>query len=207
MYQQKGLRALRGELINTLSEEEQARLAQSLGRRFAFPNVEGVDSLRTMNAKKLFDFLYFQIFGRHPMSCWYGHRVLENIEKVRKFIHGLPPIKPLTSVTDTTGMQPGLSVNNVRTGSVSVEEHAWERFIERYPGDLASFSAEEIGKKLKAAFLEAISTSLKKHHLVKRIIQNDFQAAEYYYCRRLRLRFVVVVENGRRILRTVEKPY
>lgn len=197
---------LREQLIQSLSDEEIATLGQEVKKNFGL-RAKGGEALKVVNAKKLFSFLHFKIFGTRGDRERYVTRVVESMDKVKEFIHGLPSA-PIFKVKDEYPQMPqNLIISNEGAGTVVVRFHAWKRLIERWPGRLAHNPPEVVAKILQDSFAGATPTTLARPHRVTRLINNDFVQAEYYINARAQLRFVVSTENGRKALVTVERPY
>ena len=99
-----------------------------------------------------------------------------------------------------------LQIINEEIGCVFVTIHAWERFCERwYPETKASRSIK-IANCLQRSFARAKKVELKGHHAVQRMVNNNFEEADYFFDSRMNCRFVVSAKQGRKILLTVEVP-
>lgn len=199
---------LREQLIQALSSEDIATLAQEIEKNFGLcaSRVRG-EGLRAVKAKQLFSFLHLKIFGNWSDGEGCAIRVMGSMDKVKEFIHGLSPAQVFKVKEEYPQMPQNLSISNKSAGTVAVRPRAWIKFIESRHRRLAHNPSEMIAMALQDSFAEAIPVKLAKSYCVARIINNDFHQAEYYLNGRMQLRFVVSMENGLKTLFTVERPY
>src|ERR1035437_8660401 len=176
----KGRGALMEQLLAALSDEEIADLARELKNHYGDRCGEGIYFLRNVGPKSIFSFLNFNIFGSWACITSNMEEIVNRMDEVRGFIKQFPPVQISKPENKHKEMPHELSISNTIAGVVFVRTHAWERFIERWEGDLTRSTPEVIARLLGRMFADAVLTPLKGHHTVVRIISNNFQPAKYY---------------------------
>lgn len=171
------------------------------------------DFFQKINISQLFDFLHYIIFGGY--GCGGKFEVVVNyFPQLKKMLREtvLPDYLIVEQNYGDLEFLPtpprGITVHNQLTGDIIVTLHAWKRFCVRYP-TVSSISEKPIilgqeyfVRALQVCFERSDEVELRMVGRIRRMINNRFQPARYFYDKETNLRFVVVDSNR---LTTVER--
>ena len=99
---------------------------------------------------------------------------------------------------------------NIKEAPLILTSHVMERFKERWKPldrfDLTPENQEEWRQKLELLIRNSEEVILGEVTRVRRLIENDYEDARYFYNKTHDLRFVAIVKNGSIVVKTVETP-
>ncbi len=201
---------LKKKLIDALSQKEVLILARLIvalcGPKGSHLLAERY--LSNVSVKTLFGFLHKELFGRWGCAKTDFIKVMENLDQVKNMLQESAAKsyhfskKPSNDLLIYPQMPKELQVSNGIMKNVLVAAHAWERFCERFRPK--ENNPDRIVASIQASFDRAQAVTLKRGHEVYRLITNNFVESEYLFDQILKCRFVVIPENGKFTLVTVE---
>lgn len=161
---------------------------------------------RHVGTKALFHFAYNVLFDEFPKTAeipggWNTvyDEVLSRVQELKE------KLKTISDATKNAlfDLSPEESTAfNTHTGDVAISHHAITRFSER--GGVSRESPKNVLKKFREAFERAFPVTLSPEHAVRRILNNKFEKADYFFDQKTNLRFVVSPKTH--CIVTVERP-
>lgn len=199
-------------IIDSLTEQERLSFVTLLS--IFFKPSKLVDSssmyLESCEVKTFFGFLHKLLFGEWVFNTQSSAvKIFENLDEIKKALEGVPTTITFSRKTDSNPavypqIPKKLQVNNETIRAVWVTVHAWERFCERFR--LKQLGSAEIADLLTASFCRAKPVELKKGYRIIRFINNKLEDTQYFFDTVKGCRFVVVRQNEKFVLKTVEIP-
>ena len=198
--------ALRQQLVDSLTERELAGLVKLLSKKCRPIGAGSPHKSYVMgfDAKTVFGILHQEMSGRWRADFSASQDIMGNIEEVKRTLARMCPADPPVLPPQ---MPQGFCISNAEAGRAEVTGHAWEQFCRRFYNGGNNLIAGHIAGVLSRAFARATRANLPRGWEARRTIKHDFTPAAYYLDVSLNCRFVVVSENGRTVLLTVERPY
>lgn len=208
------VKQLKRDLISSLTEPEKIALVNLLSKvsRPLKPVNTSSMYLQHCETPTLFGFLYKQLFGEWKYGGEAAIKVMNNIDQLRAMLRqGSTATDFLETLKDTHNgvmsfplMPRSLRINNRKLQDVLVSMHAWKRFYERFCPKNAD--TERVVQSIQRSFSRAKPVKLKQGFETIRFINNHFEEAQYFFDKPRHCRFVVVVEDNKFVLKTVEVP-
>lgn len=208
------VKQLKRDLISSLAEPERIALVNLLSKvsRPLKPVNTSSMYLQHCETPTLFGFLYKQLFGDWKFTGEAVAEVMRNIDQLRTMLRqGSTATDFLETLKDTRNgvmssplMPRSLRISNRKLQDVWVSMHAWERFYERFCPRNAS--TERVVQSIQESFSRAKPVKLKQGFETIRFINNHFEQAQYFLDKSRHCRFVVVAEDNKFFLKTVEVP-